>query len=266
MFTIVASLRAKHQVEHQKALSEGLSVHGVPSVFSNSVANIQTKYTACWSWHNGRPLRNSGHEVLVMERSYIGDRFFYTSLGWNGLNGYADFPEYKPDNGKRFRSHGGVLKPWKTDGEYALILGQVPKDASLQGKDMVPWYQAQAAEIKEKYNIPVYFRPHPDLKKRGIQQRIEGTLQSEGSLEEALSGAMFTVCYNSNSSVDSILAGVPCIVGDKGTMAYDMCGKSIEEIIRPDREEWAYKLAFKQWSLEEIASGKALKGIVCRLS
>lgn len=263
--TIVSSSRARHQLEHQQALQEGFLTYSIEAKLEYSIFSADTKYVACWGWHNGKQLRDRGHEVLVMERGYIGDRFKYTSLGWNGLNGHAEFPVHKSDNGERFKDHGGVIKPWKREGNYALILGQVPRDASLQGKNMVPWYENIAFQIKEKYNIPVLFRQHPDLNKRGINQIVGNTEKSTGTLSEALSGALFTVCYNSNSAVDSILAGVPCIVGDEGTMAYQMCGHEVGELIYPDREQWAYDLAWKQWDIEEIKSGKALENIICRL-
>lgn len=265
MLTIVASVRSPHQSQHQKILQQGLYKLGISSICATNQSVINTKYVACWGWRNGKIFRDAGHEVLVMERGYIGDRFKFTSLAWNGLNGYAEFPEYEYDSGARFKGHGVKIKPWKMGGSYALILGQVPSDASLQGKDIMPWYEEQAAHIKAIYDIPVYFRSHPDLIKKGIRQKVEGTLPSEGTLEQALNGAAFTVTYNSNSSVDSILNGTPCIIGDKGSMAYDMCGKFIGDLVRPYREVWAHKLAQKQWSLSEIQSGEALKGIICRL-
>lgn len=265
MFTIIASLRGMHQVEHQKALAEGLAVHGIESRLSYHTYDAHTKYVACWGWRRGKELRERGHEVLVMERGYIGDRFKYTSLGWNGLNGHAEFPEYPDDGGERFRAHNIQIKPWKRGGEYALILGQVPKDASLKGMDMIPWYEEKAREITLAHDIPVHFRPHPDVKRKGIKQRVKGTMPSIGTLDESLSDAAFTVCYNSNSSVDSVLNGVPCVVGDRGSMAYEVCGKSVSEVIYPEREKWAHKLARTQWTIDEIKSGEALKGIICKL-
>lgn len=264
--TVVASSRAEHQKKHQNALISGLRKYGIEAVGSHSVDHVNSSIVACWGWRNGKYLRAKGQEVLVMERGYLGDRFSYTSLAWNGLNGHAEFPDSPEDGGKRFDLLGLEFKPWKYAGEYALILGQVPNDASLQGKDLVPWYTEQARKISEYYNIPVHFRPHPDLKKRGIKKQvIEGTIESKGSLEDALEGAAFSVCYNSNSSVDSVMAGVPCVVGDQGTMAYDMCSPIIEHLIRPDRKQWAYKLAQKQWLISEIEDGTALKEFVCRL-
>lgn len=257
--TILSSFRAKHQLIHQEALCAGLEKLGIGAKKSFSEHHVNTKYVACWGWRKGKLLRDRGHDVLVMERGYIGDRFAYTSLGWNGLNGRATFPDYANDGGERFRSHGGEIKPWKRGGDYALILGQVPGDASLRGMDMLPWYQLMARQIHLTHKLPVHFRQHPDLGKKNIIQHVQGTFPSHGTLAEALEGAAFTVCYNSNSSVDSVLAGVPCVVGDAGSMAYEVCGKSITEIIRPPRAAWAYRLAYKQWSMEEIASGLPLR-------
>jgi len=259
LVSIVSSLRAKHQLEHQKVLAEGLKVLGIQPLLCFFVERVTTPIVACWGWRNGIILRERGHDVIIMERGYIADRFAYTSLAWNGLNGHADFPDYPDDGGERFRSMGVEIKPWKTGGDYALILGQVPGDASLQGLDLMPWYEDVAEQIDIKHGLPVHFRPHPDVMSKGIMQNVQGTVPSQGTLQEALSGAAFTVCFNSNSSVDSVLAGVPCIVGDRGSMAYDMCGKSVKEIIRPDRTDWAHQLAWKQWSLDEIKSGEALK-------
>lgn len=266
MFTIIASLRAKHQLDHQDALAEGLSKFGVKAKRAHSLSQVDTKYVACWGWRKGKELRERGYDVLVMERGYIGNRFLYTSLGWNGLNGHASFFQHEYDGLKRFKEHGGILKPWKTGGESALILGQVPNDASLQGKNMMPWYEDMARQIRLAHDIPVYFRPHPDVRRKGIVQNVKGAVLSTGTLQEALEDAAFVCSYNSNSLCDAIINGVPAYAGDKGTMVYDLCSHDIGKIIMPDREKTLAQIAWTQWTMDEIKSGEALKGIVCKLS
>lgn len=230
------------------------SVNGSPLLGVNKVC--------VWGWKMGARYRQKGFDVLVMERGYIGDRFKYTSLGWNGLNNYATFPEYPDDGGKRFHEHGGIIKPWKKEGDYILILGQVPGDQSLKGRSLIPWYTEMARKAAYKYRLPVHFRPHPDCAKKGIKQIIPGTKPSTGTLEEALAGAKFSIAYNSNSCLDSILAGVPCVAGDKGTMAWELCSKSVNNIIYPDREKIVHAIAWKQWSPEELQEGIPLKGLL----
>lgn len=264
MITICATISAPHQRHHQHALAAGLKTYGISTRLStNPLENHATKYVACWGWRVGKSLRERGHEVLVMERGYVGNRFQHTSLGWNGLNGHATFPHYPYDE-KRFYDHGGFIKPWKRKGDYILILGQVPRDASLQGMDMMPWYEEKALLASNHYGLPVHFRPHPDLAKRGIRQKVAGTQLSQGTLQEALDGAYFTICFNSNSSVDSLMHGVPCVVGDRGSMVYDMCSTDLHNLNYGSRDD-LHTLAWKQWTLQEIETGFALKGIVCGL-
>lgn len=250
--SVVANPRSPHQVAHQKAMISGLRKIGIRGISVSNEISVRTKYVACWGWKLGKRLRERGLEVLVMERGYIGDRFKYTSLGWNGLNGYATFPEYPDDGGERFREHGGVMKPWKDGGDYALILGQVKNDASLQGKDISSWYKQRSEDCKA-YELPVFFRPHPEARRRGGYTSISGIPNIEGSLEDVLAGAAVTVAFNSNSCLDSLLAGVPCFAGDKGSLVFSLCNG-----LKVDREP-IHQIAWKQWSIEEIESGEPLK-------
>lgn len=252
-------------VESQRRLlGEGLSKNGIKVEYLPFRKTSEKKCVALWGWKPRSQFhRNMRKEVLCMERGYIGDRYYYTSLGWNGLNNYAEFPEYEDDGGQRFAEHGGVLKPWKKDGDYALILGQVYGDSSLRGENVKGWYENIAKEIKQFYNIPVYFRPHPLDK--GMHQSIQNAPNLDGSLEESLSKALFTVAWNSNSCLDSIMAGIPCYAGDKGTMAWDLCMKSIDNLYYPEREAVCHRIAFTQWSPDEIESGTATRKLADRV-
>lgn len=257
--TVIASPRAGHQMAHQKALAEGLIRHGIDPILSHSIYGAQ-KHVACWGWREGKILRDRGHEVLVMERGYLGDRFAWTSLAWNGLNGYGTFPAYADDNGERF-SKQAAMKPWKEGGGYVLLMGQVPGDASLKGRNMMPWYSEAAMKAQTAYEMPVKFRAHPMAVKRGIKQKPQFTEPSGGSLDEALEGAAVVVTWNSNSGVDAVLAGVPTVTMDPGSMAWDVTAHRIGDLARPDRKAWAHQLAWKQWTIDEIASGEALTGL-----
>ena len=257
--------RPTSQVEHAEAVARGFAELGLKTHITLFGSHLPTKHVVCWGWRLGTRLRQLGHEVLVMERGYVGDRFSYSSLGWNGLNGCADFPEYPADNGERFAQLGVEIKPWKTGGDYALILGQVPRDASLKGLDMLPFYEEWARQVKDKFGLPVRFRQHPEVTKRGVNQSVCGAERSTGTLGEDLSHAALCLTYNSNSSVDSVLAGVPTFVADRGSMAWDVCSHRIGERATPAREVWVHKLAWTQWTIKEIASGFPLEKIAAEI-
>lgn len=239
------SQRSPHQVIHLKALQEGLQRHGALDLGDNVIA--------CWGWRNGRQHRARGRDVLVLERGYLGDRFAYTSIAWNGLNGRGEFPEYPDDGGTRFRALGLELKPW-SGGEYVLIAGQVPGDAALQGRDLRTWYASEAAAAAETWRLPVKFRPHPLAYRRGPVRPVPGTEMAEGDLAQTLVGAAVVVTFNSNLGVDALLAGKSATCADSGSMIWGVSWAC--------REQWAHRLAWKQWSIDEIRSGEALVGIV----
>lgn len=255
------AMRAKSPEDLRESLILGLRALGL-RVNISPAANTSSVYAACWGWRLGSVLRTRGCQVLVMERGYIGDRFEYTSLGWNGLNNYAAFPEYADDAGARFRAHGGVIKPWREGGDYVLILGQVRGDQSLQGRDLTAWYAEAADAARKRYGKPVYFRPHPLAGQKGFSSVPGVPEMPPCSLDEALAGALFTVAYNSNSCLDSVLAGVPCYAGDRGTMAWDLCAHDIGRIVRPEREAVAHRVAWTQWARSEIESGEALRRLI----
>lgn len=239
---------ARHQAEHGRALIEGLRRHDINH--EQDGENV----VVCWGWRRGKAHRAAGRDVLVLERGYLADRFTWSSLAWNGLNGRGEFPEYPDDRGARFRSMGLQLLPWRAGGDYVLIAGQVPGDAALQGRDLAPWYAQQASTAAQAWKLPVKFRPHPLAHRRGPVRAVPGAETIGGDMAAALAGAAVVVTFNSNLGVDAMLAGKLATCDDRGSMIWG---------INPaDRERWAHRLAWKQWRVEEIRSGDALVGVV----
>lgn len=243
---IIASPGAPHQVRHAKAIQKGFARHGVVACIGHRPQE-DDRTIVCWGWRQGKVWHQQGRSVLVMERGYIGDRMgTWSSLAWNGLNGRGKVPPVPEDGGKRFNDHhAGLMQEWNPTGDYVLIIGQVPGDAALAGRDLQGWYAEQAAK---DWRRPVYFRPHPLAHRRGPIRPVPGAPVKNGALPEALAGAAWVVTYNSNTAVDSMLAGKPTHVDDEGSMAWNVT----------NREQWAHKLAWRQWTIDEMESGFAL--------
>lgn len=200
--------------------------------------------------------RKAGKHYLVLERGYIGDienRRRWTSCGYDGLNGRADFcnADARPD---RWEQHfAGAMQPWKDGGDYALLMGQVRGDASLAGVDIAAWY-AEAAQALGEFGWTVMFRPHP----RYPTQAPDGAYTLVGGLDSALSDAGVVCTWNSSSAVDAVLSGVATIAVDRGSMAWNVALNAIVSgFVRPDRTEWAARLAYTMWNDDELASGHA---------
>ena len=237
----------KHHHRWLSAFEAGLRRHGVEALWNPADCEL----AVMWSHRNTaliRQQRQSGRQYLVMEAGYIGNRLENTSIGYNGLNGYADFcVEAVPAD--RWCRFADLMKPWRTGGEYYLLIGQVPGDASLKGNDMSQWLRQIPTEIK---GLPVYYRPHPLGAANTHHRRIEG------SLSAALDSARAVITFNSNTAVEAVLAGVPAITLDRGSMAWEVSSHSLEgALVMPPRQRWAERLAYCQWTQQEIESGAA---------
>lgn len=241
---------------HMQAVISGLQSHGVKVSTFNSQPDDDVDFSVVWGWRVGQRVKShTGRPVLVAERGYI-NRMVYTSLGWDGLNGRARFP-INSDPSRFSRLFGDQLRPWREGSRgYALLIGQVVGDAQLVGVNIHGWYKRTATAL---YHLgwDVRFRQHPVEVKRGVTPPfIPFAKLSDGSLEDAMDGAGIVVCYNSNTAVDAVMAGVPVHIEDIGSMVYEL-GSHDFSIVTSPREWRLAQLANIQWSIPEIASGHA---------
>lgn len=259
-----------NNAEHEQALAAmamGLQCLGI-DYFTSSVE----RYTECdvavvfgvgkknvpVSYARGEIIRRheeAGKDVIVIEKGYV-KRDDYYAVGLNGLNGRADFAN-EGMNADRWEALGISLQPWSQIGKHILLCGQVPSDASVQNIDIVGWCTSMVYEMSLITNMPILYRPHP----LAIEQSplILGTRTSKnGSLEEDLKDAAAVVTYNSNAAVEAVIAGVPAFAFDEGSMAWPVANRSIDNLgspLRPLRLQWAWDLAYAQWTLDEMAVG-----------
>jgi hypothetical protein len=252
-------------------LARGIEANGDKlSSVAQTYGKVDTDALVCWGWRRGKILRRSNPSIpiLVMERGYVGDRMHWTSLGWNGLNRRATFPKpptyaqledvpyREPPKLTPWRAREGYShSPYLIPGEYALILGQVQSDQACVGVNMPSKYREWLGKLT-RAGLRVRFRPHPKAARQnhGIDQRFF----TRGTLAEDLAGAKFTVSWNSNSSVDSVLAGVPSVTFDEGAMAWPVTSHSLDNpVMMPSRTEWAAQLAWCQWQPSELCDGSA---------
>jgi hypothetical protein len=257
---IVCYAHAAHQREAAERFAAGLSRHGIEAIHREPQNREDCDLAVVWGhryYGIQSAQRAKGLHYLVMERGYIGDRFKWTSLGFDGLNGRAQFPQID-DGMARWNKHFACyMKPWRTEAKtsMAVIMGQARGDNSVKDVNLVEWITNIAESLGQTRYFPV-LRPHPDDPKL----EVKGVRKLEGSLEEALNQAALVVTYNSNSGVDAVLAGVPTYAADPGSMVFDLSSKNFEPNT-PDRTAWCKKMAYTQWLPEEIESGEAWKAL-----
>jgi hypothetical protein len=255
----VPAYKRRKKLRFPRALIAGMKKEGVRVGFGKRTepAVPDADLAVIWSWKAKAVIdafRTAGRPVLVMEQGYIYPRYQWCSLAVNGLNGRGAAPT-ATDGGERWnRLFADHLKPWReTDKGYSLVIGQVPGDASLDGADIAAWVNTQVAGLLD-LGHEVVFRPHP----RAPLPCPKGATLSTSSLTEDLAGAGRVVCFNSTTTVEAILAGVPTVITDPGSVAYRMGSHDIRDpLVRPDRTQWCHDLAWRHWSLEELADGTA---------
>jgi hypothetical protein len=241
--------------EWREAFCEGLKRRGWE-------ARISTGYEPCdllVLWGTRRQdlvarQKAAGGEVCILERGYMGDRFHWTSVSFGGkLNNRAEFRGPHGDSSRFDRLFSQHLLPWseRPDG-YALLIGQVPGDMSIRDVNIDSWY-AKTHDALVAAHWDVRFRPHP-LAGR-YRNSYLGLKQIGGELSDAMRGAGVIVTYNSNTGVEAALAGRPVIAADQGSMAWDVAGHTVDEIVTPDRTAWAHRLSWCQFEKAEMESG-----------
>ena len=218
--------------------------------------------------------RANGKRVIVVERGFV-RRDIYSSIGWNGLNGRADFKNRDMPS-DRFESLNIDVADWRSSGSHILLCGQVPWDSSVQhlnkwkGYDGYSnWCKKTIESIKKHTDRPIVFRNHPDLlsakpEKRSILDWIrqrKDVRWSEGPIDKDFDDAWSVVAYNSNVTVDAAIRGIPVFVSDIGAMALDVANtdlSAIESPARPCRKQWLNNIAYSQWNPGEMAEGLPL--------
>ena len=251
---VIARPGAEHQCIWCNAFARGLRRHGleVRQVARYEPADLAVQ----WGVHRRQAIegqRQAGGEIVILERGYLGDRMAWTSVSFGGeLNGRAEFRGDKSDGSRFEKNFMHLMRPWSwRPGGPALIMGQVAGDAATKTIDLEAFYQQAAAELKAREYVP-RLRPHPQGRSASA---IREAQRYARSLEQDLAEAQLVVTWNSNSGVDAVLAGVPTIALDAGSMAYQVAGHSFDEIVTPDRSAWSHRLAWCQWQIDELASG-----------
>lgn len=161
---------------------------------------------------------------LIMEAPMFRDLYDVnkaSNFTYNGLQNGGTRPEAPMEA----RPHPDLL-PMHTAGP-TLILAQKPTDHSLRGSDHIGWLKAQLDAYPE-----AEFRHHPIMVPKRHHKPIA----------DALANVRRTVAFTSTASVDSVFAGCETICDHPANEAYEI----------GDREEWAHRLSWYQFTHEEL--------------
>lgn len=213
--------------------------------------------------------RLSGGDTLIVERGWI-HRDDHYSLGFDDIGGrgrYADPPMLRDaQRGILYAAPRGNGLDWiapreidiRVTGSH-LVIGQVPWDTSCQHADLQEWLDSSVDALKSRGVDDVVFRPHPLAV--GALRPPAGARVSTGTLDDDLADAYIVVTFNSTTGVDALLAGVPALAHDEGSMiwgAVRQMSNCLDSEVSRIVHEWERSILWKQWTPAEMASGYAL--------
>ena len=158
----------------------------------------------------------------------------------------------------RFQMFGKSIQPWNMSGQEILVAGMSDKAARVWGLgDGNSHAQWLIDEVRKHTERPIAYRPKPSWKEA---QPIAGTRYATGPLHAELKRAYCVVTWRSNLAIDGLIAGIPCLIlGDNPAclMSHNDLTQ-IERLQYPDdRFEFCADLAWCQYSLSEMSSGRA---------
>jgi hypothetical protein len=241
------------QREYVEYFRQGFANHGIKISTTDRDASIRGAVNVVFannSWKNTVAQCKKNHiQLITVNRCFFGSRFDMVAIGWDGFNGDADFCLNNTDD-SRWKKHGFELPDWRYQDGYILVCGEF--------RNMESWYK-QLQEVLPKDEVR--FRPHPFVDELYGWRKAPGKKQDD--IETALAGASICITYDSIAGCDAVLAGVPSITYGPKSMASSASLKSYEEWIDllanyellPDRQEWCNRLAYCQWSHQEIIDG-----------
>lgn len=214
-------------------MAEGLKAIGLPSTITSDRFRHDgipvLLGTSCW-----RAIEGTG-DYLLVDRCSFGDTNQWVSLIWNGHGRRGDHRIPREAPASRWESMDLVLVPWRQRGSRVVLCGQTESYSPVWTLDA--WYRSVRA---------THFRAHPaGDNPTGLPVALD--------FDDAVA-----VTLNSSVAVQCVMQGIPTVTMDEGSMAWDVTGHSLEDIRTPDRLPWMHRLAWTQWSHDEIREGRPI--------
>lgn len=211
-------------------LAAGLKRVGIPSRIVSERNRVEGGFPILLGTTFWRAVEASG-DFLLVDRCSFGDTNSWVSLVWNGHGRRGDHRLPERVTADRWERYAVPVAPWQT-GRRIVLCGQTD---SYCERDLDSWYRSVAA---------THFRRHPaGANPTGLPAAVDW------------SDARVAVTLNSSVAVQALLAGVPTVTQDEGSMAWDVTGHSLDDVRMSDRLPWLHRLAWTQWTHDEIAEG-----------
>ena len=193
-----------------------------------------------------------GFPLLTVGRCFFGDRHDMVAIGWNGFNRAADFNLPEHVLGDRWDKHGfHIPRVGGNPDGYVLVCGEF--------RDCTKWYNTMREVLAGE---DVRFRAHPFKSGESVPGWQNAPPAGQDDIQKLFPDCKVVITYDSIAGCDAVLAGVPHIACGENSMARDVsfhswrAFKEAEGTNPFDVQMWAHRLAYCQWSHDEISNGE----------
>jgi hypothetical protein len=184
----------------------------------------------------------------------------YLTVGVDGIKRAAQyFNANSPP--ERWNQLGIGLRPWRSQGTHILLLGQTQQGYGTQHLPTTinEWFETAIRQLRAVTDRPIIFRPHPDEKAvPSVAVTGYSVRKHRCRLMDDLKDAWCCVAKTTNATVEAIVQGIPVLTDDPLCIGYPMASHSLADVenpLTPKRSQWAYDLAYTQWSVAEFRKG-----------
>jgi len=205
--------------------------------------------------------KNNGKRTIIIDAGLTPG---YLSVGFDGIKNFGKYySENSPSD--RFNELNIEIKPWRTSGKHIIILGQTKEGSSVPHTNVYGWYVKVIKYLKKHTDRKIIFRPHPKIVKKPGYFKTENKIFSKfvkvkinTKLEDDLENCWAAFGITTNASVIAILNGIPLFSDNPINMCSPVMNtdfSKLEEPILFNRKQWAYDLAYCQWTRIEMKLG-----------
>jgi len=215
------------------------------------------------SYGNNQRLGELVGRHIVCEEAYLreigGER--YLALGLGGHNGNS---RHTIGSVERWNAWRIPVNPWRESGSHTLVCGQrgFGYNAMAMPDD---WPDRVLPEIRRHSDRPVWFRPHPKRRRRMPSAAYDRVVDFTEPLAAHLRECWAVVVFTSNAATEALLAGIPTFYCGPNIVTRGAAEAGLTNLDHPsypDRLPAFARLAWSQFSVEEIESGWAIKTLL----
>ena len=201
---------------------------------------------------------DEGKPVIVAENAYIpedGAGRRYTALALDGHNGSGRIHVGGKERWERMEVE---LRPWRDGGEWILLCSQ--RGIGAPGMAMPPLF----FEIARRWILDFPQNHHFHIEERKPPSRDT----SQAELAGLWCKLQAVVVWTSNMATEALIQGIPAVYLGPHHIMEGACGslRHLPNPDKPDREKAFQRLAWAQWTKEEIQHGHPFAWLLSSLS